>query len=52
VFTLVHEWLGLKLNHWAWYWLANALLTVLLVALGWLWLEIRALAGRRRLQTA
>jgi hypothetical protein len=52
VFTLVNEWLGLKLNSWGWYWLGNALLALLMVALGRLWLEIRALAARRRLQTA
>ena len=52
VFTLVREWLGLKLNAWGWYWLGNLLLAALMVLLGRLWLEVRALAARRRLQTA
>ena len=51
VLTLAHEWLGLTFNHWGWFLLANALLTVVLICLGRLWLEIRSVAGRR-LQTA
>ena len=50
--TIAHEWLGLVLDRWWWFVLANALLTVVLVYLGRLWLEIRSLAARRRLQTA
>jgi uncharacterized membrane protein YeiB len=52
VFTIAREWLGLVLDRWWWFVLANALLTVVLVYLGRLWLEIRSLAARRRLQTA
>jgi uncharacterized membrane protein len=51
VLTIAHEWLGLKLNSWWWYGLANVLLTIVLVYLGRLWLEIRSVAARR-LQTA
>jgi len=40
------------LDRWWWFVLANALLTVALVYLGRLWLEIRSVAARRRLQTA
>jgi peptidoglycan/LPS O-acetylase OafA/YrhL len=50
VLTISHEWLGLKLDSWWWYALANVLLTVVLVWLGRLWLEIRSVAARR-LQT-
>lgn len=52
VFTIAREWLGLVLDRWWWFVLANALLTVVLVYLGRLWLEIRSVAARRRLQTA
>ncbi|HMB87367.1 MAG TPA: heparan-alpha-glucosaminide N-acetyltransferase domain-containing protein [Methylomirabilota bacterium] len=52
VYTIAHEWLGLMLDRWWWFVLANALLTVVLVYLGRLWLEIRSVAARRRLQTA
>jgi uncharacterized membrane protein len=52
VLTLAKEWLGLKLNNWWWYALANAVLLVLLVGIGRLWLAIRAVAARRRLQPA
>jgi hypothetical protein len=51
VLTLAKEWLGLKLNNW-WYALANAALLVLLVGIGRLWLAIRGVAARRRLQPA
>ena len=47
VLTLAHEWLGLKLNNWWWYALANAVLLIVLVYLGWLWLEIKSFRGRR-----
>jgi hypothetical protein len=50
VLTLAKEWLGLKLNNWWWYALANAVLLVLLVGIGRLWLAIRGVAARRRLQ--
>jgi hypothetical protein len=52
VFTIAREWLGLVLDRWWWFVLANALLAVVLVYLGRLWLEIRSVAARRRLQTA
>jgi len=52
VFTITREWLGLVLDRWWWFVLANALLAVVLVYLGRLWLEIRSVAARRRLQTA
>lgn len=52
VLTLAKEWLGLKLNSWWWYALANAVLLVLLVGIGALWLAIRGVAARRRLQPA
>ena len=51
VLTISHEWLGLKLDNWWWYALANVLLTIVLVCLGRLWLEVRSMAARR-LQTA
>lgn len=51
VLTIAHEWLGLKLDSWWWYALANVLLTIVLVYLGRHWLEIRSMAARR-LQTA
>jgi hypothetical protein len=51
VLTISHEWLGLKLDNWWWYALANVLLTIVLVCLGRLWLEVRSVAARR-LQTA
>jgi hypothetical protein len=47
VLTISHEWLGLKLDNWWWYALANVLLTIVLVYLGRLWLEIRSVAARR-----
>jgi uncharacterized membrane protein len=50
VLTLAKEWLGLKLNNWLWYSLANVALLLLLVYLGRLWLGIRGLAPWRRLQ--
>jgi uncharacterized membrane protein len=49
VLTLAHEWLGLMLNRWWQYWLANAVLVVALYYLGQLWLEIKSIAGRRLL---
>jgi uncharacterized membrane protein len=52
VLTLAKELLGLKLNNWWWYALANAALLVLLVGIGRLWLGIRGIAARRRLQPA
>jgi uncharacterized membrane protein len=53
VLTLAKELLGLKLNNWWWYALANAVLLVLLVGIGRLWLGIRgSITPRRRLQPA
>ena len=52
VLTLAKELLGLKLNNWWWYALAYAVLLVLLVGIGRLWLGIRGIAARRRLQPA
>jgi fucose 4-O-acetylase-like acetyltransferase len=52
VLTLAKELLGLKLNNWWWYALANAALLVLLVGIGRLRLGIRGFAARRRLQPA
>jgi uncharacterized membrane protein len=52
VLTLAKEILGLKLNDWWWFALANAGLAVLLVGIGRLWLGIRAVAARGRLQAA
>jgi hypothetical protein len=52
VLTLAKELLGLKLNNWWWFALANAALLVLLVGIGQLWLGIRGFAARRRLQPA
>jgi hypothetical protein len=52
VLTLAKELLGLKLNNWWWFALANAVLLVLLVGIGRLWLGIRGFAARRRLQPA
>jgi fucose 4-O-acetylase-like acetyltransferase len=47
VFSLTSEWLGWKLNDWWQYSLANAVLMVLLVFVGKLWLGIRGAASRR-----
>ena len=52
VLTLAKESLGLKLNNWWWYALACAGLTVLLVGIGRLWLGIRGLWARPRLEPA
>jgi uncharacterized membrane protein len=52
VLTLAKEWLGLQLNNWWWYALADAALLVLLVGIGRLWLGIRGIVARRRLQPA
>lgn len=52
VLTLVNERLGLRLNNWWWFALANLALLVALVGIGWLWLELREGLARRRLQTA
>jgi uncharacterized membrane protein len=41
VFTLVNQWLGWRFNAWPRFWLANAILLVVLVGLGWAWREIR-----------
>lgn len=40
-FTLVSQWLGLRFNHWALYWAANVLLIILMVGLGWGWLQLK-----------
>jgi hypothetical protein len=48
VFSFAHEWLGWKFNNWWQYWLANAVLTILLVYIGRLWLGVRSVASRRR----
>lgn len=47
VFNFTHEWLGLKLNNWWWFTLANVVLMIVLVYLGRLWLEIRSYRERR-----
>jgi uncharacterized membrane protein len=47
VFSFTHEWLGWKFNRWWQYWLANAVLMVLLVYIGKLWLGVRGMASRR-----
>jgi uncharacterized membrane protein len=47
VFSFTHEWLGWKFNHWWQYGLANAVLMVLLVYVGKLWLGVRGMASRR-----
>lgn len=52
VLTLAKELLGLKLNDWWWYTVANVALAVLLVYIGRLWLGIRGLTARLRLQPA
>lgn len=52
VLTLAKEWLGLALNNWWWYALAYAVLMALLVGIGRLWLGIRGVVARRRLQPA
>ncbi len=49
VLTLTHDWLGWKLNSWWSYGLANAVLLVVLLYLGKLWLELKSIArGRLR----
>jgi hypothetical protein len=52
VLTLAKELLALRLNNWWWFALANAVLLILLVGIGRLWLEVRDVAARRRLQIA
>lgn len=39
--TIVSQWLGLRFNHWALYVVANVLLIVLMVGLGWSWLRLK-----------
>ncbi|HEY2991832.1 MAG TPA: heparan-alpha-glucosaminide N-acetyltransferase domain-containing protein [Methylomirabilota bacterium] len=41
VFTLVNQALGWRFNQWPSFWLANAVLMVALVGLGWAWREVR-----------
>jgi uncharacterized membrane protein len=41
VFTLVNQWLGWRFNAWPRFWLANTILMVVVVGLGWAWREIR-----------
>lgn len=47
VLTITNEWLGLKLDNWWWFSLANVALLIVLVYLGRLWLEVKSLASRR-----
>jgi len=47
VFSFTDEWLGWKFNNWWEYWVANAVLMILLVLVGKLWLGIRGVASRR-----
>jgi len=42
VFVLVNQWLGWRFNEWPWFWLANAVLIVALIGIGWAWREIRS----------
>ena len=47
VFSFTNEWLGWKFNSWWQYGLANAVLMVILVYVGTLWLGARSTASRR-----
>jgi uncharacterized membrane protein len=42
VFTLVNQWLGWRFNAWPRFWLANAVLMIALIGVGWVWAEIRS----------
>ena len=42
VFVLVDQWLGWRFNEWPRFWLANAVLIVALIGIGWAWREIRS----------
>jgi uncharacterized membrane protein len=39
--SLIGQWLGLRFNDWPLYWTANVLLIVLMVGLGWGWIELK-----------
>jgi hypothetical protein len=41
VYTLVNQWLGWRFNSWPEFWLANAVLMIAVVGLGWAWRELR-----------
>ena len=45
--TLVSQRLGLRFNHWALYWAGNVLLIVLMVGLGWGWLQLKRRVRQR-----
>ena len=48
VFTVVRRWLGVAFDSWLTYWIANAVLMVVLLYLGRAWLMIRPRLKRRR----
>ena len=45
VYTIVDQWLGWHFNAWPSFWLANAVLIVALVGLGWAWRQLRPRRG-------
>jgi uncharacterized membrane protein len=45
--TLIREWLGLRFNDWTLYWGTNVLFIVVLVGLGWGWLELKRRVRQR-----
>jgi uncharacterized membrane protein len=47
-YTLVKQWLGWRVEDWPWFWLANALFLVVVVAMGVAWREMRKWAPWRR----
>ena len=47
VFTLVGEWLDWRFNHWPDFYAANAVLMLVLLALGWLWRRLKHVVPHR-----
>lgn len=47
-YTLVKQWLGWHFNSWPAFWLANLVFMLVLLGLGWAWLEVRSQAGPLR----
>jgi hypothetical protein len=39
--TIVSQWLGLRFHYWALYIAANILLIILMIGLGWAWLQLK-----------
>ena len=44
-YTLVRNWLGWRFNDWPRFWLANAVFMLVLLLLGWAWLDVKRRLG-------